>query len=53
MKQPTDLVLINIRVERQFRTSLSIASKKLGIPVSEIGIKAFAKAIMEAAKKND
>ena len=49
-KKRTDFVLINIRVAREFREELGIASKKLRKPVSHIAVEAFEQAIDEALK---
>jgi hypothetical protein len=49
-KKPTDLVLINVRVTREFREDLGIASKKLRKPVSHIAVEAFEQAIDKALK---
>ena len=49
-KKPTDLVLINVRVTREFREYLGIASKKLRKPVSHIAVEAFEQAIDKALK---
>ncbi len=50
MKEPTDFVLINVRVTRGFREELGIASKKLRKTVSYIAVEAFEQAINEALK---
>ena len=48
MRNPNDLVLINVRVPRKFRTQAGIASKLLDRPLSEIMVEALEKAISEA-----
>jgi hypothetical protein len=45
MKNPEDLVLINVRLPRRFRTRAAIAAKKLDKPISEILVKALEDAI--------